>query len=182
VSWPARIGELLPRAEDAYGVHEKLVDYSLKAGHPRGKAEAFARAPALTAEDLEYVAEALLRGVRTTPVSGVRPAGVHRSNCAVIVQVRGLRDRADRVANVLTAWQIRWDGPTSFDHRHIVSRVRQTVASIKHAIEEHDVVALRVPVGTWPAGPAVRSSASSMARGWSRSPKTIRPVRRSTTC
>ena len=26
------------------------------------------------------------------------------------------------------------------------------MATIKHAIEEHDVVALRVPVGAWPAG------------------------------
>ena len=26
------------------------------------------------------------------------------------------------------------------------------MATIKHAIEEHDVVALRVPTGLWPAG------------------------------
>ena len=26
------------------------------------------------------------------------------------------------------------------------------MATIKHAIEEHDVVALRVPIGAWPAG------------------------------
>ena len=26
------------------------------------------------------------------------------------------------------------------------------MATIKHAIEEHDVVALRVPIGSWPAG------------------------------
>jgi hypothetical protein len=65
---------------------------------------------AVTADDLEFVAEALLSGVRTTAVSGVRPVGVHDFHCEVIVQVRGVRDRADRVANVLTAWQIRWDG------------------------------------------------------------------------
>ena len=125
VSWPPQIGELLPRAEDAYGVHEKLVDYSLKAGHPRGKAEGFARALAVTADDLEYVAEALLSGVRTTPVSGVRLAGVHGFHCEVIVEVRGLRDRADRVANVLTAWQIRWDGdPPRLITAYLVSRVR----------------------------------------------------------
>jgi hypothetical protein len=110
VSWPPQIGELLPRAEDAYGVQEKLLNYSLKAGHPRGKAEAFAQVLAVTAEDLDYVAEALVNGIRRTPVSGVRPAGLHGFHCEVIVQVRGVRDRADRVANVLTAWQIRWDG------------------------------------------------------------------------
>lgn len=26
------------------------------------------------------------------------------------------------------------------------------MATIKHTIDEHDVVALRVPIGTWPAG------------------------------
>ena len=90
-------------AADAYGVQEKLLNYSLKAGHPRGKAPAFARALGVTADDLEYVAEALLLGVRTTPLSGVRAAGVHGFHCEVIVQVRGLGDRADRAANVLTA-------------------------------------------------------------------------------
>ena len=124
MSWPPQIGELLPRAEDAYGVQEKLLNYSLKAGHPRGKAEAFAQVLAVTAEDLDYVAEALLGAVRTTPVSGVRPAGAHGYHCEVIVQVRGLRDRADRVANVLTAWQIRWEGdPPRLITAYIVSRV-----------------------------------------------------------
>jgi hypothetical protein len=84
VSWPPQIGELLPRAQDAYGVHEKLVDYSLKAGHPRGKAEGFARVLAVTADDLEYVAEALLSGVRTTPCPAFglreRTASIARSS------------------------------------------------------------------------------------------------------
>jgi hypothetical protein len=87
-SWPPQIGELLPRSEDAYGVQEKLLNYSLKAGHPRGKAEAFARVLAVTADDLECIAEGLLSGVRTSPVSGVRPAGAHGFHCEVIVQDR----------------------------------------------------------------------------------------------
>jgi Domain of unknown function (DUF6883) len=124
VSWPPQIGALLPRAEDAYGVQGKLLNYSLKAGHPRRKAEAFARVLAVTADDLEYLAEALLSGVRTTAVSGVRPAGVHGFHCEVIVQVRGVRDRADRVANVLTAWQIRREGDRPrLITAYIVSRV-----------------------------------------------------------
>ena len=91
----------------------------------RWKAEGFARALAVTADDLEYVAEALLNGVRTTPVSGARPAGVHGFHCEIIVQVRGLSDRADRVANVLTAWQIRWDGDRPrLITAYLVSRVR----------------------------------------------------------
>jgi hypothetical protein len=110
VSWPPEIGELLPRAEDAYGVHHKLSGYSLDVEHPRGKATAFAQALGLTVDDLEYLTDALLTAVRTRPVSGVRPAGEHGFHCEVIVRVRGLRERAESVANVLTAWQIRWDG------------------------------------------------------------------------
>jgi hypothetical protein len=125
VTWPPEVGEPLPNAEEAYGIHDKLARYSLKAGHPRAKAEAFERVLAVTADDLEYVAEALVRGVRTTPVSGVRPAGAHGFHCEVIVSVRGLRDRADRVANVLTAWQIRWQGdPPRLITAYVVSRVR----------------------------------------------------------
>ena len=56
------------------------------------------------------------------------------------------------------------------------------MATIKHAIEEHDVVALRVPVGSGQPEPAVPLSASTMSRRWSRSPKTSRPARHSTTC
>ena len=36
VSWPPQLGELLPRAEDAYGVHEKLAGYSLNRQHADG--------------------------------------------------------------------------------------------------------------------------------------------------
>jgi hypothetical protein len=125
VCWPPQIGELLPEAEKAYGVHDKLARYSLDSGHPRRKAEAFAHALAVTGDDLEYVADALLAGVRTTPVSGVRPAGPHGFHCEVIVQMRGIRDRADRVANVLTAWQIRRQGdPPRLITAYVVSRVR----------------------------------------------------------
>jgi len=126
VAWPPKIGELLPRAEDAYGVHEKLAGYSLNLDHPGPgkKAEGFARVLAITAEDLAHVAEVLLRGIRTTSVSRVRSAGQYGFHCEVIVPVRGLRDRADRVASVLTAWQIRRDGdPPRLITAYIVSRV-----------------------------------------------------------
>jgi hypothetical protein len=125
VSWPPKIGELLPDAEKAYGVHDKLARYSLELGHARRKADAFAHALAVTADDLEYVADALLAGVRATPLSGVRAAGQHGFHCEVIVPVRGRRDRADRVANVLTAWQIRSKGdPPRLITAYVVSRVR----------------------------------------------------------
>jgi uncharacterized membrane protein len=96
----------------------------LKPGHPRRKAEAFAHALAVTVVDLEVVADALLAGVGATPVSGVRAAGLYGFHREVIVHMRGLRDRADRVANVLTAWQTRWDGdPPRLITAYIVSKV-----------------------------------------------------------
>ena len=68
-------------------MEEKSAGYSLKLGHvARGKkAEGFAPVLAVT----------LLYGIRTAPVSGVRPAGRHGVHCEVIVPVRGLRDRAN---------------------------------------------------------------------------------------
>jgi hypothetical protein len=102
---------VLSRAEDAYNVRGKLADYSLRLDHPRGgeKALGFAQVLAITSSDLEYLADALLSGVRTIPVSAIRidAQWVHYQ---VVVPIRGLADRADRVANVLTAWELRWEG------------------------------------------------------------------------
>lgn len=112
MSWPPKIGEPLPRAEEAYGIHEKLAGYSLKTGHEDGgpKAAAFARILGITDADLNHLARELLEGVREVAVSGIRDGGEHGMHCQVIVRVRGLGAHTDRVANVLTAWEIRWDG------------------------------------------------------------------------
>jgi hypothetical protein len=112
VSWPPQIGEVLPRGEDAYGGHEKLAGYSLHLEHPRGRAKAagFAAVLGITAIDLNYLADAVLSGVRSAPVSEVRDRGEHGIVCKVVVPVRGLGEHADRVANVLTSWHLRWDG------------------------------------------------------------------------
>jgi hypothetical protein len=114
VPWPPKIAEPLPNADDAYGVHEKLARYSLKVGHEDGgpKAAAFARILGITAADLEYLAGELLSGIRKIGVSEVRDAGEHGVHCRVIVPVGGLGERVGWIANVLTAWEIRWDGDT----------------------------------------------------------------------
>lgn len=125
MAWPPKIGEALPDADCATGVHEKLIRYSLKVGHARQKAEAFERVLRITVDDLQYLADALLSGIRSTPVSGVRPAGAYGFHCEVIVPVRGLRDRADKVADVLTAWEIVSIGaPPRLITAYIVSRVQ----------------------------------------------------------
>jgi hypothetical protein len=112
VSWPPQIGELLPRPEDAYGVEDKLAAYSLNPDHPRGgsKARVFASALAITADDVVYLADALRTGIRSVTISAVRERGEHGVHCEVIVPVRGLRNRDDAEARVLTAWELPSDG------------------------------------------------------------------------
>jgi integrase len=112
MGWPPDIGELLPNSADAYGVQEKLSGYSLNLDHESGgaKAAGFVRILAITLHDLEYLADSLLRGAREVPISEVRDRGANGVLCEVIVPVRGLAERTDRVANVLTSWQIRWEG------------------------------------------------------------------------
>jgi hypothetical protein len=112
VSWPPQIGELLPRAEDASGVHEKLTGYSLKREHADGrhKAVLFEAVLDITAADVDYLAELLIAGIADTPVRAVRENAPHGYLCDVRISVRGLRARFDRTAIVLTAWEVAWDG------------------------------------------------------------------------
>jgi hypothetical protein len=128
VAWPPKIGELLPSVDDAYGVHEKLGDYSLKLSHASGgpKAEGFARVLAIRSDDLDYLAGDLIAGARTEPISEVRDRGENGVLCEVVMPVRGLGDRADRVARVLTSWEIRWEGdPPRLVTAFITTRIRR---------------------------------------------------------
>jgi hypothetical protein len=112
MAWPPKIGELLPRADDAYGVHQKLLTYSLDPDHPDGghKARLFRRHLGITAADIEYLAGAVLGGVQNQPIAGIRDRGEFGMHCRVIVSVHGLREHAERVVNVRTVWEVRWDG------------------------------------------------------------------------
>jgi hypothetical protein len=112
MTWPPQSGEILPRAGDAYGVHEKLKLYSLNAEHTDGgpKARAFARILGIQEDDLDHLAAVLLDGVRQIPVSDVRNAGPHGFHCRVLVPVPGIGDLANREALVLTSWQVRSEG------------------------------------------------------------------------
>lgn len=109
MAWPPKIGEPLPRGENAYNVRKKLRDYSLNLAHDVGgdKAAGFLRIPGISSEDVEYLAAALLEGARELPVTAVRDNAPFGLNGNFIVPVRGLSDRADRVANVLTSWEVR---------------------------------------------------------------------------
>jgi hypothetical protein len=68
------------------------------------------------------------------------------------VPVRGLGDCADRVANVLTSWELRHED----DRPRLVTATStsklKSMRTVKHAIQENDVVVLRERVGDWLAG------------------------------
>ena len=105
--------ESLPRGKDAYNVQEKLRDYSLNLAHTgsgRYKAAGFSQILGITLEDIDYLAAALLAGARDLPVTIVRPNPPFGLNCNIVVPVRGLREHAERVVNVLTSWELRFDG------------------------------------------------------------------------
>jgi len=103
---------LLPRAEDAYGIHEKLARYSLNREHADGrhKAVLFEAVLGITATDTDYLADSLIAGIVDTTISDVRDNAPHGYLCEVLIDVRGLRVRSDRTATVTTAWEIAWDG------------------------------------------------------------------------
>jgi hypothetical protein len=112
MSWPPELGASLPRGEDAYNVQEKLRDYSLNVAHEvgRDKAVGFLQILGISSEDVEYLTAALLDGVRRAPVVAVRENPPYGINCNVVVPVRSLREHADRIANVLTSWELRYEG------------------------------------------------------------------------
>jgi hypothetical protein len=108
MSWPPMVGEVLPRAQEAYGVLSKLRSYSLSPGHDVGahKARVFRRVLAITLEDADYLAEKLLAGILKSAISDVRSIAPYGVLCGVLVPVQGLRARAEHVVVVTTSWQL----------------------------------------------------------------------------
>lgn len=108
MGWPPKVGESLPRAAEAWGVAEKLSGYSLNVEHASGgpKARGFERILGITGSDLTYLETAVRMAVLAAPISDIRirpPYGVH---CEVRISVRGLGPKQDRVAEVVTAWEL----------------------------------------------------------------------------
>lgn len=108
MSWPPNVGDPLPRASEPWGVRDKLLRYSLNPAHASGgpKAEGFERILGITAEHMEQLEAAIEDAILEQPISGVRvkpPYGVH---CEVRIEIGGLGDKSDRVAEVITAWEL----------------------------------------------------------------------------
>ena len=108
MSWPPPIGEPLRLANDAYGVNEKLVSYSLNLDHRDGgpKARLFRSILGITAADVDYLARALHDGLASRPVRATRDNPPHGVLCEVRIEVRGRAERAGRTATVVTVWEV----------------------------------------------------------------------------
>ena len=112
MGWPPKIGDVLPRAADAFGIEEKLLGYSLDTMHERGgpKARGFERILGITAENVEHLEGAILVGIATASIDAVRDNAPHGVNCTIDVPVRGLGDQEDRLVDVRTVWELTDEG------------------------------------------------------------------------
>jgi hypothetical protein len=109
MTWPPRVGEPLPRAEDAFGVRAKLAGYSLDVTNLVGgpKARGFVQILGITISDIDYLEEAIRAGICTQLVSEVRDNSPYGINCVVEVPVRGIGTKSTRIINVRTVWTLK---------------------------------------------------------------------------
>jgi hypothetical protein len=110
--WPPQEGQLLPRAAEAVGMRIKLAAYSLDLAHEKGgpKAKGFKLILGITIEDIDYLEDAIETAILGIPICEVRPNPPHGINCVVDFELRGLRDKSDRIANIRTAWELTGPG------------------------------------------------------------------------
>jgi hypothetical protein len=105
---PSDVGEVLPRAAEAFGVRYKLATYSLdftsKVGGP--KARGFEQILGITIDAIDYLEAQILARILDTPVTEVQDNPPHGVNYVVNIQVRGIGAKADRVVTVRTVWII----------------------------------------------------------------------------
>ena len=108
MGWPPKVGEVLPRAAEAFGIEKKLIGYSLDIAHEKGgpKARGFERILGITRGDVGHLEEAILAGIETVSIDAVRDNAPYGVNCVVDVPVRGLGDKEDRLVNVRTVWEL----------------------------------------------------------------------------
>jgi hypothetical protein len=104
------VGEPLPGADAAVGIHDKLIAYCLNPEHKLGgpKARGFKRILGIGIADAEYLARALRDGLLEARISNVRDNAPHGVLCEVRMPVAGLRERRGRVATVTTSWELRY--------------------------------------------------------------------------
>lgn len=102
------VGVLLPRADQAVGVREKLVRYALDRTHEHGgaKARGFEQILGITLDDADYLEAEIRVGILSNPVHAIRAAKPTGFNCVVELPIRGLGSRRRRLISVRTVWLI----------------------------------------------------------------------------
>jgi hypothetical protein len=102
-----RLGEPLPRADEAIIDRRKLVNYALDPTHPRGrhKAVVFKAELAIDAENWRYLRDRILEALPDYPVSSIQlPDRPEKATTfGVVIPVTGLNGR---VALVISAWRL----------------------------------------------------------------------------
>ena len=106
MGWPPQIGELLPRAEDAFGVRHKLATYSLDRKHVRGRAKAkgFETILGITVESIDYLEEQIYLGICIHPIFSIRENWPHGTACTVDWEIHGIGRHSARIVPLRTAW------------------------------------------------------------------------------
>ena len=100
------VGELLPRAAEAFGVRYKLETYSLDPTHKRGgpKARGFDLILGITIDAIDYLEAQILARVLDTPVREVRDNTPYGLKATVDMPISGIGAKTDRIINVRTVW------------------------------------------------------------------------------
>jgi uncharacterized protein DUF6883 len=113
MGWPPRVGELLPRAEEAFGVREKLATYSLSLDHHRGgsKARGFEAVLGISMASVDHLEAEIQTGILKTPITAIRKNPPHGINCVVDFPIRGVGKRSAIAEQVRTVWLVRREAP-----------------------------------------------------------------------
>jgi len=108
MAWPPQPGELLPRAGEAYGIREKLADYSLDPSHKRGgpKAHGFAVILGNTIDAIDYLDTQILLGIQRHPIEAVAENRPYGWNCVVEFPLRGIGSYSERWVDLRTVWEV----------------------------------------------------------------------------
>jgi len=113
MGWPPRVGELLPRAEEALGVREKLATYSLALDHHRGgsKAKGFKVVLGISMASIDHLEAEIRTGILKAPVTTARKNPPYGVNCVVEFPIRGVGERSEVFAQLRAVWLVRREVP-----------------------------------------------------------------------
>ncbi len=102
----------MPRADEAFGVLEKLEGYSLDMSHPHGgsKAHGFALILGVTIDSISVVEAAIRSSILYTPIASTRPNPPYGTNCVIEFPLRGIGRYSERIVLLRTIWEFAFPG------------------------------------------------------------------------